>query len=211
LDSKSLEISNPPSNNLPEWTLLKNHQCPNCPLDSSITYCPLAVNLLSITESFEPYVSFDNVSMKVVTNERTVLKETTLQRAISSLMGLIVAVSGCPNSQFFRPMANFHLPFSSEEETIYRATSMYLLAQYFVSKSGPAMDCSFKGLTDIYKEMQIVNASIAKRLRDASKTDSGVNALVSLDLYAKAMPFVIDEKLEELEYMFATYLKASEK
>jgi hypothetical protein len=31
-----------------------------------------------------------------------------------------------------KPMARFHLPLASEEETIYRATTMYLLAQYFL-------------------------------------------------------------------------------
>ena len=37
-----------------------------------------------------------------------------------------MALSGCPVLEQLKPMARFHLPFASVEETIYRAASMYL-------------------------------------------------------------------------------------
>ena len=45
------------------------------------------------------------------------------------------------------------------------------------------------GLGYIYKAMQIINVSIAERLRTASSADSSVNAIVLLDMFAKVVPF----------------------
>src|SRR3990172_11466658 len=54
----------------PEWTRLKYHQCENCPLDDSVEYCPVAVNLSSLVESFQDSISFEKRS-----EERRVGKE----------------------------------------------------------------------------------------------------------------------------------------
>jgi hypothetical protein len=45
-----------------------------------------------------------------------------------------VATSGCRYTAYFKPMARFHLPFANEEETAYRAISMYLLSQRFLNE-----------------------------------------------------------------------------
>jgi hypothetical protein len=47
---------------------------------------------------------------------------------------------------------------------------------------------------------------MATRVRSGSKTDSSVNAIVLLDMYAKAMPYVIRQSLEELRYLFEPFL-----
>jgi len=44
------------------------------------------------------------------------------------------------------------------------------------------------------------------RLRSASEKDSAANALVLLDLFAKAVPYAIEDSLEEVRYLFAPYL-----
>ena len=121
-------------------------------------------------------------------------------------MGIVIATSGCPHTVFLKPMARFHLPFATEEETLYRATSMYLLAQYFLQREGKKGDFELQGLREIYDNIQLVNTAIAKRLRAACKTDASVNAIICLDMYAKAIPYVIEESLEEIRYLFTPYL-----
>ena len=55
---------------------------------------------------------------------------------VFSLIGIYMVTSGCPIMDKLRPMARFHLPFASTEETIYRAISTYLLGQYFLEQKG---------------------------------------------------------------------------
>jgi len=105
-------------------------------------------------------------------------------------------------------MARYHLPLASTDETIYRATSMYLLAQYFRKTAGKKADLDFQGLKEIYQNMQILNGAIAERLRSASKTDSSVNAVILLDMFAMALPLAIEESLAELRSLFTSFLNA---
>jgi len=206
-DSKKLVLINNMPSTLPTWTDLGYYQCPNCVIDPiKYTYCPLSANLVNIVRRFKGLISFDLIAIDVLTNERIVSQKTTVQRGISSLMGLIIATSGCPHTSFFRPMARFHLPLSSKEETIYRATSMYLLAQYFLNKDKNKADLELDGLKAIYENAQIVNTSIAERLRAASDTDSSVNAIALLDMYAQSLPFAIRDSLENIKYLFTPFL-----
>jgi len=196
---------------LPTWTRLDFHQCPHCTLtpDSS-PHCPVAANLTPLVEQFEGLVSYERVNVEVVTEERTNIQETTAQQAISSLMGLVVATSDCPHAAFLKPMARFHLPLASEEETIFRAASTYLLGQYFLDSEKRPPDFKLDGLAQIYKNMQQVNYKMGDRLRAATKTDSSINALTLLDSYARALPFVIKESLEEIRYLFEPFLASLE-
>lgn len=207
IDSQSLELTGNTPDNPPSWTRLDFHQCPNCLLSTRMNpYCPLALNLVNIVTFFDRIYSYDELDVEVKTVERCMSQRTSAQRAVSSLMGVVIATSGCPHTVFFKPMARFHLPFASEAETVYRAVSMYLLAQYFLTKEGKKGDTELKGLKKIYDNMQVVNGSIAERLRAGSKTDTSVNSIVLLNLYAMAMPYVIQDSLEELRYLFAPYV-----
>jgi len=207
LDSESITIIKPEPEIVPDWARLDFHQCPNCPLHiEQSPNCPLAYHLVEACKVFSDLQSHDELQLIVITNERSIIKNTTAQRAISSLLGLIIPASGCPHSEFFRPMTRFHLPLSSEDETIYRATSMHLLAQYFLNKDKKKIDLELKGLNDIYQQLHIVNNHIAERFRKAFSSDSAVNAVILLDIFAKAMPYAIDESLEEIKYLFHPYL-----
>lgn len=193
---------------LPDWTRLSFAQCASCPLTaSSSPNCPAAANLAPIVQRGEKLVSIDQVDLQVTTAERITLQKTTAQRALCSLMGLVIATSGCPHTAFFKPMARFHLPLASEEETIFRATATYMLAQYFVNNGGKRTDFDLEKLTGLYRTIQEVNLAMAKRVRSASKTDSSLNAIVLLDMYAKALPYVIKQSLEELRYLFEPFLQ----
>jgi len=208
LDPQSLESIAEESGPLPEWAALSFSQCPGCLLNAASTlHCPAAANLAPIVQRCDRLLSFDVILLEVLTAERLIRQETTAQKAIGSLLGLAMATSSCPRTAFFKPMARFHLPLASEEETIFRATATYMLSQYFVNKQGGEADFSMAGLEDIYLKIQEVNLGMAKRLRRAAKTDSPINAIVLLDMYAKALPYVIQESLEELRYLFTPLLR----
>ena len=191
----------------PEWTHLGVCQCDNCPLDPAAhPYCPLALKLVDPVTRFGEVLSYHEVEVKVITDERTIVQGTTAQSGISAMMGLLNATSGCPHTAYFRPMARFHLPFASEDETVYRAASMYLLGQYFRQHQGHAVGIDFDGLLDIYRNIETVNRAMANRLRTASREDGTVNALVLLDMFAKTLPVAIEDSLEELRPLFGAYL-----
>lgn len=211
ISEESIELVDNIVEPISEWAKLDNHKCSICPLNSAKSpYCPLAANLAAVVERFDHILSFDEIHLDVITKERTIFQQTTAQGAISSMMGLIMATSGCPHAAFFRPMAKFHLPLSNEKETFYRASSMYLLAQYFKKKSGMDVDFELKGLIDIYENMRIVNSQLLKRLRSETSTDSSINAVVHLDMFALSMPLVIEDSLEDIKHLFKIFLTGVE-
>ena len=207
LNASTLEIEGNIPASLPHWTKLDFHQCPHCPLDVlTHPYCPLAANIVSVVQRFDGLISHDKIRVDVIAEERRITQYTTAQIGISSILGLVIATCGCPHTAFFKPMAWFHLPMASEEETIFRATSMYLLVQYYLRKEGRTADFEFEGLSRIYHNIQIINVAVSKRLREVTTTDSSLNAIVILDNYAQTLPLVIDESLEEIRHLFSTIL-----
>lgn len=195
-----------PLASLPPWTGLGFHQCPNCPLSPDTTpHCPMAAQLVKLVSIFDKRHSYDAITVHVESDERQVTKSTTVQRAVGSVMGLLAATSDCPHVAFLKPMAHFHLPFSTEEETLYRVASMYLLAQYFLRQKNQAPDWDLAVLKDHYQALQQVNGAMAMRLRAISDGDGAVNAVILLDLLAKALPYSISETLEEMRPIFEEY------
>ena len=211
LHEKTLALSNNISEPLPSWTNINFYQCPHCPLNiQEHTHCPIAAHLVKIIELLTTLLSYDIIHVDITTPQRRVYQETSAQKGISSLMGLIMATSGCPHMEFLKPMARFHLPLASAEETIYRATSMYLLAQYFLHKEGKRTDMELEGLKKIYHNIKIINESMARRLREISDKDVALNSLVILDIFAQTLPFAIEESLEDVRYLFSSYFKEGE-
>ncbi len=210
LDPQKFELINEHDREYPFWTNLDFHQCPHCPLSLNDTpHCPVAVSLLHVIDRFEHVTSYDQILLKVITDERTISQRTTAQQGISSLLGLLFACSGCAYTSFMKPMARFHLPLATEEETVYRATGMYLLAQYFLHAEGKEVNLSFNGLRDIYEDLHTLNASITERVRSATKADSSPNAVVLLDMLAHLVPFAIEDRLKDIRYLFDSYLSGS--
>lgn len=208
LDPDTLEIINQPKENLPSWTALEFHQCSHCPFTSDThPHCPLAVTLIQVIGRFHNVVSHNEIELTVVTNERQVSQNTTAQKGISSLVGLLFAASGCPHTAYFKPMARYHLPLASEDETYYRATGMYILAQYLRHKDGKQPDLELEGLKRIYKNLHLLNTMVAERIRSATQADSSVNAVVLLDMITNLMPFILDEELDKIRHLFTSYLQ----
>jgi len=211
LDAQTLHLVDDTMEKLPSWTNLNFHQCPNCPLTiQTHPHCPVASHLVNLLTICKSLLSYESIHVDVVTPDRVISKDTTAQKGISSLMGLIMATSGCPHTSFFKPMARFHLPFASEEETIYRAASMYLLAQYFIRQQGEKSDLELEGLSKIYSNIQLMNEAMAKRLQAIIDKDSAINALIVLDIFAKTLPDAIEDSLKEIRYLFKSYLKPSD-
>jgi len=186
----------------PEWTVLEFQKCLNCSLnDRDHPRCPVALHLVEISERFGETPSHEPVTLNVHSSNRVISANTTAQRALGSLMGLIMPLSGCPILAPLAPMARFHLPLSSEEETIYRVTSMYVLSTYFNSGGTLQFSDDFSGLQDIYSAIQLVNQGLSARLRLSGAFEE-VNSIAILDLYAQALPIVIEEALSDIQYLF---------
>lgn len=197
------DVSDPP----PPWTALTFNQCNGCPLNAADTpHCPAALQLSGVIDGFTDIVSYDKVRVTVETEERSVVATLAAQQALASLMGLIMASSGCPRTAVFRPMARFHLPFSSESETAYRVASMYLLAQHYIARDGSAPDFTLDDLERVYQGVHAVNRGMATRLRAASRQDAIVNAVVLLDVYTSLVPAAIHDILDEIKPAFAALL-----
>ncbi len=191
----------------PDWTRLEFCQCSNCPLDATYhPYCPLAIDLTEVVERFNQLLSYDRTRVTVITKEREVASNTTVQRGLSSLLGLLMAVSGCPLTDFFKPMARFHLPFSSMAETAWRVVGTYMMTTYYLNKGGRFYTPSFDKLNQVYQDIQIVNSNIAERLRAACQCDSMLNALILLDIFAKCIPMRLEESLKQIRSYFTPLL-----
>ena len=203
IDKLTMESVADHSGNPPDWCRLDFHQCPNCPLRADRhPYCPLATRLVLLMTACHDVLSYDEVDVEVTIPERIVSKRTTAQRAVSSLMGLVMATSSCPHMAFLKPMARYHLPFASEEETIFRAVSTFFLAQYFSHKLAPITNFDLQILKKNYGEIRVINAAMISRLRTVSEQDSVVNAIIMLDLFAKTLPYSIEDTLAEIQYLF---------
>ncbi len=185
------------------WTDLDFHKCPHCPLAAgSHRHCPFAHALGGFIHRFDAFYSYEMVTVDVVTEDRTVVAERPLQDAMASILGLIGATSGCPHLAFFRPMARSHLPFASERETLVRAFSLHLLAEYLRRGGEGSVAVDVDGLEAKYRAVALVNQGMADRIRAAFAKDAVVNALVILDTFAQAVPFVVREALKELRPLF---------
>jgi hypothetical protein len=207
MDGPPTEIDPSP----PEWTQLAVERCPNCPLDeTTVKHCPMALHFVPVLNLCEGLHSYDNVTLTVTTPTRVVTQATSIQRALGSLMGMVSALSGCPRTAAFRPMALFHLPLATPQETLFRVVGMYLIGQLLAKRSAPTITIGdLTPLTEFYTNLDIINHAIANRLRRAMDTDAGVNAVIILDMLGKTVPYSIEDHLVDLEPFFTGWTIAA--
>jgi len=195
-------------NSRPSWTKLDYYQCENCPLDKENNdYCPIAYNFVDLVDLFTSLDSYNKTRVQIKSPERTYSQHTTVQRGLGSLLGIYMVTSGCPRMEVLKPMVRFHLPFATLEETVFRSVSTYLLGQYFSMKQGDVADFGLEKLKAFYLEIQQVNIGIVKRLRSVVTKDAFANAIISLDAFAKELPWSIEDDLENLRYLYSGYFK----
>jgi hypothetical protein len=206
-DAGTIELVRQEGLKPPRWTALGYEQCPHCPLTPEThPHCPVALNLVPVIAHFDQLMSFDKMTVKVISSERHVAQNTSAQEGLSSLMGLLIAGSSCPYTHFFKPMARFHLPFASKDETLWRAAATFLLACYFSSEGMKLDHMRLDGLVTIYDDVAKLNDAMVQRLRTASSKDSAVNALVHLDVFAKFLMPPLDDSLAQIKSIFEPFI-----
>lgn len=193
-----------PTEPAPEWTQLERGKCSNCPLDPRRSpYCPAARAAAGVADPLKDLPSHTVAVTEVVTEERTYLKKGGLSSALGSLFGLVMATSGCPHLDFLRPMARFHLPFATIEDTIVRSASFHLLRQYRKARRGGGESLELGALARQYDALAAVNRGLADRIRAIGGKDSGRNAVVALDVFAKMLHMEFKDELPILDEIFA--------
>ena len=210
LDALSLDRRNLRTETLPDWTQLEYQQCSGCPLGTDKhPRCPAAISLAEIGDAFGGIHSYTEATVTVTTPEKMIQKDTSVQKGLSSLMGLLLATSGCPGLARFKPLARFHLPFATREDTIIRMIGSYFTAQYLLASDTEGDGMGLDELRAWYDEVHRINKMLSDRVGDAWQGDAGSNALVLLDVLAQELPLSIDDQLREMKPWFAAYFKAS--
>jgi Domain of unknown function (DUF6901) len=190
-------------NTAPDWALLGVARCGCCQLDlSSNDYCPIAANIADLVFAFKDTSSHKSCLVSCISTARTCSKDTTVQEGLASIMGIIMATSGCPSMSILKPMACFHLPFATVEESMYRSVSAYLLRQYFSHQKGQNCDFFMHRIQEHYNEVQQVNEGILKRINMTSAMDADKNAIVTLNALAQILVMEVDEDLDSLKRLF---------
>lgn len=208
VDKQSLTLISAAPPPYPFWTELTYQQCRNCPLNpEQVPHCPVAINLVSLLDLCGHLVSHKQMTVEVITDRRTIRADTTAQHIASSILGLIMATSPCPHTEFLKPMARFHLPLADQTETIYRVTTMFLLAQYFRQKDKLPYSLELDELLALYQNLQVINLHLSQRLKTAISEDAAVNGVILLDLLSKSVSWSIEDGLEEIHHLFDGYRK----
>jgi hypothetical protein len=203
LDSDSLKIIGHTPASKPAWTELDFEKCQCCTLTiDTYPHCPIALNIVELVDAFKDIVSYDDCLVRCITVNRTYSKETSVMEGLSSIFGIIMATSDCPVMSFLRPMARFHLPFSTITETTVRTTSLFLLRQYFEQKRADTHRLDFSRLEKHYKDVKLVNEGLLKRLKDLGHQDADRNAVVTLHSLSQFLSMEIDYNLNTIEHMF---------
>jgi len=207
LQAESLALVREARASYPEWTRLTFKQCPNCPLEESQhPRCPVAANVVEMVEAFGDSPSYEEVDVVVESQNRTYARHTSLQTAVSSLLGLHMVTSGCPILDKLRPMVDMHLPFMNRQETLYRMVTMYLLAQYFRAKKAQPAEWDLAGLTRLLGDIREVNVAFCERLNAIEIKDASVNAVVILSTLGDFPSRLITKReLARLERIFSQH------
>ena len=186
-----------------EWTKLGFSQCPICPLtDDQVENCPIAFNISGLAENFAEIYSTEKVDIIVKTAERTFLKTDSVEQGLRSILIIYLATSGCPHMKILKPMARFHLPFASMEETIYRHVGNYLISQYYEYLEGRAPDMDLDELIKKNELVDKVNQGMCRRMERINEADANKNALIILNAIGLMLDMELKSNLDSLKYLF---------
>ena len=153
-------------------------------------------------ETFKDSRSVENINLRVVTHRRVYSQQCDLQSALNSMLGLQMATSGCPILEKLRGMANFHMPFCSFGETLFRTVSSYLTRQFFIYKEGGEPDWDLEGLKTYYQELEVLNQAFSERIRSIEESDAASNAIVIFFAASIVVAEAIDDGLKEYKQYF---------
>lgn len=182
----------------PEWAKLGFHQCSCCPLkEKDCIYCPAATRINEVMEVFSGDVSTDRVKVTVDTAARSYVDECDLQTGLNSLMGLMMATSGCPVLKKLGAMASFHIPFCTTRETLQRTVGSYLIKQYFKQLNGEAPDWELEELKELYGVLEVLNQEFSKRIQASISSDAVSNAVIMFFATSVLVANSLEHQLEK--------------
>jgi hypothetical protein len=203
VDAQSLELIVDEDLERPEWTSLDHNKCKDCPLNSKeVSHCPMALATLKPIHLFNEHFSTEQVKVEVQTPERNYFNRCDLQTGLSALLGLLMATSGCPFFDFLKPLARFHSPFSSLEETHYRILSLFLMREHFAPGKKQSKASLKEHMFEPYEKLSSINYDFLKRMRGVIQKDSALNAVVMLDSLSQVVLMSLESGIDDLEYLF---------
>jgi hypothetical protein len=185
------------------WTALDYHQCQICPLElQNNQFCPVALTIDDLVTTFKKTASYTLCTVVCIAPERTYTKATHVQDGLASILGLLMAVSGCPIMDFFKPLARFHLPFSSVDESIFRIVGLSMLWQHY--KKSDLVEPQHLGdiIKSRYALVQQVNKGILERINSISELDADKNAIVTLNSLGQILEMELETNIESLHHLF---------
>ncbi|CAA6677238.1 MULTISPECIES: DUF6901 family protein [unclassified Lentimonas] len=182
----------------PDWARLEHRQCACCPLSTAdCKYCPVATRMHGLLDAFPNDASTERVQVTVEAAARKYSNDCDLQVGINSLMGLMMATSGCPVLKELGAMASFHIPFCSTRETLHRTVGSYLTKQYFVQLEGGEPDWELTHLKELYEVLEGLNQDFSKRIKDSSCGDAVSNAVIMFFATSVVVASSLDQQLQQ--------------
>ena len=193
------QASGDPAGAAPDWTRLTHHQCSNCPLSAQQhSHCPAAQDIAKIVERFKEVPSHQAVRVRADMLERSHSRDTDLQTALQSVLGLMMATSACPVLSRMKGPARLHMPFATVDDTLFRMVGAYFIGQYHRARHGQDADWTLHSLAEFYEQVQTVNRHLRMRLDAMAGSDAHLNAIVSLMGVSMLVSFSLDQNLENL-------------
>jgi len=191
------EYEQPPS--APDWAQLGFQKCPNCPLSAKEhRFCPAAVDIQPLMDACGGLLSFIEVTATVELGERRMYTaQCDLQTALSSMLGLMMATSGCPILSRLRGMARQHLPFQTLQDSHVRIVGAWLVGRILENDYRGAD--SLAGLQELVQAIGLVNRAFMNRLQAAVSKDANLNALATLAASAMNVEFSLEDASADLE------------
>lgn len=200
-DSQRL-VPTPSKTEVRPWTRLEFCKCPHCPLkEEDHPQCPVAAKIDHIVEDSKDVISYSTVTVTVDTPERQYIRKCAAQNGLVSLFGLIMASSSCPHLDWLRPLARFHLPFASIDETLFRVLSLQLLTEFFAHDRHESRN-SKELIQKKYEAVGILNRAFIQRIRAYCSGDADKNAIAALDIWVQAFDLHHESNFRPLKKFF---------
>lgn len=180
----------------PDWAKLGFEQCACCPLkEKDCKYCPAATRINEVMDAFADHDSTELVEVTVKTAERSYFENCDFQVGVNSLLGLMMATSGCPVLKPLGAMASFHIPFCTTRETLHRTVGSYLIKQYFELLEGEESDWELKDLKELYDVLEGLNRDFSRRIQKSSHSDAVTNATIMFFATSVVVASSLDQQL----------------
>ncbi len=182
---------------------LEFEQCDECTIPKgSRETCPAAVAIQPVISVSDAFYSFDKVLVIVKRSDLNLEASTTTQRAIRSLIGLLLGLSECPLYKLLRPMAYFHLPFGNIDHRVFRILGTSLIYQYIRNLDGQNPDWELNDLRETLQKFHQVNKKLSRRIRTVCQKDATTNAIALFDLMVDKVEIALENNLKQFKPFF---------